>query len=46
MLVLCKREPEEGTVSVRRLGSQANTMITLDEAAKAFVDEGVAPDLQ
>jgi threonyl-tRNA synthetase len=46
ILALGKREAEEGTVSVRRLGSQANTVMTLEEAVKACVDEGMAPDLR
>jgi threonyl-tRNA synthetase len=46
ILALGKREAEEGTVSVRRLGSQANTMMTLDEAVTAFVDEATPPDLR
>ncbi len=45
ILALGKREAEEGTVSIRRLGSQANTMMTLDEAVKAFVAEATPPDL-
>jgi threonyl-tRNA synthetase len=40
-----KREAEEGTVSVRRLGSQASTVMPLDEALAAFVREGMPPDV-
>jgi threonyl-tRNA synthetase len=46
ILALGKREAEEGTVSVRRLGSQATTMMTLEEAIKAFADEATPPDLR
>ena len=46
MLVVGKREAEEGTVSVRRLGSQQQEVMTLDEALRMFVDEVVPPDLR
>src|SRR5215475_3902641 len=45
MIVVGKREAEEGTVSVRRLGSQQQQVISLDEAIKGIVAEGVPPDL-
>jgi threonyl-tRNA synthetase len=44
ILAVGKREAEEKTVSVRRLGSQAQTVMTLSEAAAALVDEALAPD--
>jgi threonyl-tRNA synthetase len=44
MLVVGKREAEEGTVSVRRLGSQKQEVMTLDDAVKMLVDEAVPPD--
>jgi len=44
MLVVGKREAEEGTVSVRRLGSQKQEVMTLDDAVKILVDEAVPPD--
>jgi threonyl-tRNA synthetase len=44
MLVVGKREAEEGTVSVRRLGSQKQEVMTLDDAVKMLVGEAVPPD--
>jgi threonyl-tRNA synthetase len=44
ILAVGKREAEEKTVSVRRLGSQAQTVMTLDEAVAALLDEALAPD--
>ncbi len=44
ILAVGKREAEERTVSVRRLGSQAQTTMTLKEAVAAFVEEALAPD--
>ncbi|ODR94821.1 threonine--tRNA ligase [Methyloceanibacter superfactus] len=46
LLVVGKREAEEGTVSVRRLGSQGQEVMTLDAAVKMLVDEAVPPDLR
>jgi threonyl-tRNA synthetase len=46
LLVVGKREAEEGTVSVRRLGSQGQQVMTLDEAVRVLVDEAVPPDLR
>jgi threonyl-tRNA synthetase len=45
MFVVGKREAEEGTVSVRRLGSQAQQVLALDAAIKGIVAEAVPPDL-
>jgi threonyl-tRNA synthetase len=45
MFVVGKREAEEGTVSVRRLGSQAQEVLPLDAAIKAIADEATPPDL-
>jgi len=45
MFVVGKREAEEGTVSVRRLGSQQQQVLTLDAAIKGIVAEAVPPDL-
>ena len=45
MFVVGKREAEEGTVSVSRLGSQAQQVLTLDAAITAIADEAVPPDL-
>ena len=46
LLVVGKREAEEGTVAIRRLGSQDQTILKLDEAVAALVSEAVAPDLR
>ena len=47
LLVVGKREAEEGTVAVRRLGSDDHQKIMgLDEAVAAFADEALPPDLR
>ena len=46
MLVVGKKEAEERTVSVRRLGSQAQTGMGLVEALAAFKDEATPPDVK
>jgi threonyl-tRNA synthetase len=46
LLVVGKREAEEKTVSVRRLGSQAQQVMTLDAALRVLVEEAVPPDLR
>jgi len=46
LLVVGKREAEEGTVSVRRLGSQGQQVMKLDEAITMLVDEAVPPDMR
>jgi threonyl-tRNA synthetase len=45
MLVVGKREAEENTVSIRRLGSQAQEIVPLTEAVKLLAAEALAPDL-
>jgi len=45
ILAVGKREAEERTVTVRRLGSQAQTVMTLDAALAALGEEALAPDL-
>jgi threonyl-tRNA synthetase len=45
LFVVGKREAEEGSVSVRRLGSQAQQVLPLDAAIKAIAAEAVPPDL-
>jgi threonyl-tRNA synthetase len=45
LLVVGKREAEEKTVSVRRLGSQAQQVMTLNEAIRMLAAEAVPPDL-
>ncbi|HEY7900961.1 MAG TPA: threonine--tRNA ligase [Caulobacteraceae bacterium] len=44
--VVGKREAEEGMVALRRLGSQAQTVMLLDEAVAALATEAVPPDLR
>ncbi len=44
LLALGKREAEEGTVSIRRLGSQQTRTMSLDEAVASFVEEATSPD--
>ena len=44
LLVLGRREAEERRVSVRRLGSQANTGMGLEEALALLAAEATAPD--
>jgi threonyl-tRNA synthetase len=46
LLVVGHREAAERTVSVRRLGSQAQTSIGLDAAVAALAREATPPDLQ
>jgi threonyl-tRNA synthetase len=47
MFVVGKREAEEGTVSIRRLGSQKQETMTLEEALAALTaEEALPPDLR
>ncbi|MFG1283947.1 threonine--tRNA ligase [Xanthobacter autotrophicus] len=46
LLVAGKKEAAERTLSIRRLGSNAQTGGTLDEVIAALVDEAVPPDLK
>jgi threonyl-tRNA synthetase len=46
LLVVGKREAEEGTVALRRLGSEEHQkMMSLDEAVAMMQSEAVPPDL-
>ena len=45
ILVVGKREAEEQTVSIRRLGSQEQVIMKLDDAVAMLVNDGIAPDL-
>ena len=45
LLVVGKREAEEGKVAIRRLGSQAQEVVTLTEAVAMLTAEARAPDL-
>jgi len=46
LLVVGKRETEEETVSVRRLGSQEQQVMKLDAVVLMLTDEAVPPDLR
>jgi threonyl-tRNA synthetase len=46
MLVVGKREAEEKTVSVRRMGVQQQQVMPLAEAVKLLANEAVPPDLK
>jgi len=46
ILAVGMREAEEGTVSMRRLGSKEQSVVALDEAASALAAEATAPDLR
>ncbi|MNF09345.1 hypothetical protein D3C80_2099860 [compost metagenome] len=45
-MVCGKREAEERSVNIRRLGSQAQTAMSLDEAIASLALEAMAPDLK
>ncbi|HVJ03094.1 MAG TPA: threonine--tRNA ligase [Sphingomonas sp.] len=46
LLVVGKREADEGTVALRVLGSQGQQMLSLDEAVAKLTEEATAPDLR
>jgi len=46
LLVIGRREADERTVSIRRLGSNDQTVAGLDETIAALVDEATPPDLR
>ncbi len=46
LFVIGKREAEEDTVSIRRLGSKDQEVINVDEAIEALVKEATPPDLR
>jgi threonyl-tRNA synthetase len=46
MFVVGKREAEEGTVSVRRLGEKHQKVMSVDEAIAQLSADAVAPDLR
>ncbi len=46
LLVVGKREADEGKVSIRRLGSKDQTVVDLDEAIAMLSAEATAPDLK
>ena len=45
LLVVGKREAEEGTVAIRRLGSEGQQIVSLDEAIALLTAEATPPDL-
>ncbi|HAO40678.1 MAG TPA: threonine--tRNA ligase, partial [Afipia sp.] len=46
LLVVGKKEAEGRMVSIRRLGSEGQTVLPLDEALKALAYEAMPPDLK
>jgi threonyl-tRNA synthetase len=46
LLVVGKKEAAERMVSVRRLGSEGQTVMALDDALAALADEALPPDLR
>ncbi len=46
IFVIGKREAEEGTVSVRRLGMQGQTVLSVGEAIANLAEEALPPDLR
>ena len=46
LLVVGKREAEEGTVAIRRLGQEGQQILSVDEAIAALVAEATPPDLR
>jgi threonyl-tRNA synthetase len=45
MFVAGRREAEEGTVSIRRIGSQEQTVMPFDQAIAMLVAEATPPDI-
>jgi threonyl-tRNA synthetase len=46
LLVVGKREADEGKIALRTLGSQSQTILSLDEAIARLKAEALAPDLK
>ena len=47
LLVVGKREADEGSVALRRLGSEERQqMLSLDAAAAMIAEEAIAPDMR
>ncbi len=44
--VVGRNEAEKGEVAIRRLGSQAQTVVSLDEAIRILTEEATPPDLR
>nr|WP_306267439.1 threonine--tRNA ligase [Pararhizobium sp. IMCC3301] len=45
IIAVGSRESEDGSVSIRRIGSKHQTVMSLDEAIKSLVEEALPPDL-
>jgi threonyl-tRNA synthetase len=45
LLVAGKKEAADGTISIRRLGSQEQSVMPLETALEMLVDQAIAPDL-
>ena len=46
LFVIGKREAEEGTVSIRRLGSKDQEVVKLEDAIAALAEEATPPDMR
>jgi threonyl-tRNA synthetase len=46
LLVVGRREAEQRTVALRRLGGEAQQVVPLDEAVRVLADEARPPDLR
>jgi threonyl-tRNA synthetase len=46
LLVVGKKEAADGTISIRRLGSQEQSVVRLEMALEMLADEAIAPDLR
>ena len=46
LLIAGRREAEEGTVSIRRLGSPKQEILPIAEAIKLLTDDAVPPDIR
>jgi threonyl-tRNA synthetase len=46
ILVVGRKEAEERTVAIRRLGGAAQEVLSLDEAVALLAREATAPDLR
>jgi len=44
--VVGRKEAEEGKVAIRRLGSQEQTVVTVEEAIRLLTEEATPPDLK
>jgi threonyl-tRNA synthetase len=46
LMVVGRKEAAERTVSIRRLGSQAQVSMGVDEALRALAEEAMPPDVR